>query len=782
MDGTVTLAASGTAEASAAGFIAVAGGFTLTKTGTSLVVTLTNAGAFVGVGGSVSGFAVSPGTLGFSATVGEVDVALQAGHYGVEVKDLGGSLIGVPAITFDVEHLNATVNPDAIDWHTVDSSLSMDGTITLAASGTAEVSAAGFVAVAGSFSLTQSGTLLTVTLTGASAFVGVGGTVSGFVVTPGPVGFSATAGQVDVVLQGGHYGVEVHDLNASLIGVPAIVFDVEHLDATVNPDAVDWHASDSQFPTDSGITLAASGTAEISVAGFVSAAGGFTFTETGTALVVKLTGASAFVGVGGSVSGFAVTSGSPGFSVTAAEVDVALQAGHYGVEVKDASGSLVGVPAITFDVEHLDATVNPDAVDWHGVDSSLSMDGTITLAASGTAEVSVGGFVAVAGSFSLTKSGTLLVATLSGASAFVGVGGSVSGFAVTPGPVGFSATVGEVDVALQAGQYGVEVKDLNASLLGVPAITFDVEHLDATVNPDAVNWHSVSSPLSMDGTVTLAASGTAEVSAAGFVSLAGGFTFTKSGTLLVVTLTGASAFVGVGGSVSGFVVTPGSVGFSATVGEVDVALEAGHYGVEVKDLSGSLVGVPAIVLDVEHLDATVNPDAIDWHTADSSLSMDGTITLAASGTAEASAAGFVALAGGFSLTKSGTSLVVKLTGASAFVGIGGSVSGFVVTPGSPGFSVTAAEVDVALQAGHYGVEVKDASGSLVGVPAITFDVEHLDATVNPDGVNWHSVDSVADDGRHGHAGGVRALPRSRWRASSRLRAGSRSRSPARCSS
>ena len=165
--------------------------------------------------------------------------------------------------------------------------------------------------------------------------------------------------------------------------------------------------------------------------------------------------------------------------------------------------------------------------------------------------------------------------------------------------------------------------------------------------------------------------------------------------------------------------------------------------------------MPAIIFDVEHLDATVNPDAIDWHTVDSSLTMDGSVTLAASGTAEVSAAGFVALAGSFSLTKSGTLLVVTLTGASAFVGIGGSVIGLRVTPGSLGFSATAGEVDVALESGHYGVEVKEVSGSLVGVPAITFDVEHLDATVNPDAIDWHSARFVADDGRHGHAGRLR---------------------------
>ena len=113
------------------------------------------------------------------------------------------------------------------------------------------------------------------------------------------------------------------------------------------------------------------------------------------------------------------------------------------------------------------------------------MDGTVTQAASGTAGISVASFVSVAGGFSLTKTGTLLVATLTSASAFVGVGGSVSSFAVTPGTLGFGATAGEVDVALQSGHYGVEVKELDASLAGVPAITFAVEGLDATVNPDA---------------------------------------------------------------------------------------------------------------------------------------------------------------------------------------------------------------------------------------------------------------------------------------------------------
>ena len=84
-----------------------------------------------------------------------------------------------------------------------------------------------------------------------------------------------------------------------------------------------------------------------------------------------------------------------------------------------------------------------------------------------------------------------------------------------------------------------------------------------------------------------------------------------------------------------------------------------------------------------------------------------------------------------------------------------------MTPGSLGFSATAGEVDVALQSGHYGIEVKDLNASLVGVPAITFDVEHLDATVNPDAMDWHTARLVAVDGRLGHAGCLRRRRRSR---------------------
>ncbi|HVP75835.1 MAG TPA: hypothetical protein VMS63_07420, partial [Gaiellaceae bacterium] len=761
MDGSVTLAASGTAEISVGGFVSVAGGFTLTKSGTLLVATLTGASAFVGIGGSVSGFVVTPGSLGFSATAGEVDVALQSGQYGVEVKDVSGSLIGVSGITFDVEHLDATVNPDAVDWNSVDSSLTMDGSVTLAASGTAEVSAAGFVALAGSFSLTKSGTLLVATVTGASAFAGVGGSVSGFVVTPGSLGFSATVGEVDVALQSGQYGVEVKDLTASLVGVPLITLDVEHMNATVNPGAIDWNSLDSSLSMDGTITLAASGTAEAAVASFVSVAGGFTLTETGTLLVATLSGASAFVGVGGSVSGYVVTPGSLGFGATAGEVDVALQAGHYGVEVKNLSASLVGVPGITFDVEHLDATVNPDAIDWHSLDSSLTMDGTITLAASGTAEVAVASFVSVAGGFSLTKTGTLLVAKLTGASAFVGIGGSVSGFVVTPGSLGFSATVGEVDVALQDSHYGVDVKDAAGSLVGVPAITFDVEHLDATVNPDSIDWHTADSSLTMDGTVTLAASGTAEVSAAGFVALAGSFSFTENGTLLRVTLTNASAFVGIGGSVSGFAVVPGSVGISATAGTVDVALQTGHYGVEVKNLAGQLVGVPGLTFQVSGVDAVANPEGIDWHSIDSTLTMDGNTRIGASGSVALSAFGFVWAAGAFTLSDAtitaGSLLAMTLSHVSALVGIGGGFSGIsgsdvsaatVDTSDAIGVYATADEVDVATlvvspTVTHLGVEVKNLSGGLTGIGGVTITVHGLDAQVDPDGFDWHGLYTTA---------------------------------------
>ena len=83
-------------------------------------------------------------------------------------------------------------------------------------------------------------------------------------------------------------------------------------------------------------------------------------------------------------------------------------------------------------------------------------------------------------------------------------------------------------------------------------------------------------------------------SADGFVDLAGHFDLTKTTTLLTLTLTNPTVFVGIGGSVNttAFTVTDGSVGFHGSAPSIVVGLDtANHYGVAVHGLAASVVGV-----------------------------------------------------------------------------------------------------------------------------------------------------------------------------------------------
>ena len=95
---------------------------------------------FVGIGGSVNPttLALTDGSVGIAASATSVTVALQASKYGVDVEGLQGRITGVPETMLAVSGVNAIVNPDAVDWHSLDPSIAMDGTVTLAASGSVD--------------------------------------------------------------------------------------------------------------------------------------------------------------------------------------------------------------------------------------------------------------------------------------------------------------------------------------------------------------------------------------------------------------------------------------------------------------------------------------------------------------------------------------------------------------------------------------------------------------------------------------------------------------------
>src|SRR5262249_60626191 len=85
-------------------------------------LSLTGAGIFVGVGGSVTDGVVSDGTIGVSGS-GSVDVAVATiggvKHVAVHGSGLSGSIAtGSSALTLSVTGGSFTANPDGVDWST----------------------------------------------------------------------------------------------------------------------------------------------------------------------------------------------------------------------------------------------------------------------------------------------------------------------------------------------------------------------------------------------------------------------------------------------------------------------------------------------------------------------------------------------------------------------------------------------------------------------------------------------------------------------------------------
>src|SRR4051794_39447053 len=177
-----------------------------------------------------------------------------------------------------------------------------------------------------------------------------------------------------------------------------------------------------------GAATTATGSAALSLGGFVSAAGSFSLTKTASLLSLELDSVSVFVGVGGSVdttstdaTQWSVTNGSIGFAGTATKILVGLAAGDTAVRVVDLDASVVGITGVTFKVGKLNATVAPATTSMTSIDPSFVAGAATT--ATGSAALSLGGFVSAAGSFSLTKTARPLSLQLHNVSLFVGGGG-----------------------------------------------------------------------------------------------------------------------------------------------------------------------------------------------------------------------------------------------------------------------------------------------------------------------------------------------------------------------
>ena len=683
-----------------------------------LVLTLSGVSVFVGVGGEfdpTTGAAqASADGIGLEAGLDDLTlVMLTAGttkYTGLVINDLGGSLEGIDGLVVEVSNVDllvnkvSTVGGTRLDWASFAATsgslpaLDLMRDVELSVGGDVTIDVFGFVLAEGTFGL-QTGTVtgsdapaegdpvvltdaesLVLTLEGVSVFVGVGGQFNATTgdAEAGPDGIGLVAGVDElalVMLTAGtakYTGLVITNLSGSLEGIDGLVVDVSGVDVGVNQVSpvgatrLDWATFgpvvDGTLPDMSSLTrdveLSASGHVELDVFGFVLAEASFglvkgtlsgsddppdpdgagplepepvTLTDA-PSLTLTLTGASVFVGVGGQ---FNATTGDAeasdaGIGLVASVGELALVMATQGttkytaLAIRDLGGSLAGIDGLVVEVSEVDVLVNQVSVvgatrmDWatftpaDNLPDLTGLTRDVELSASGHVELDVFGFVLAEASFGLVK-GTLsgsddppdpdgagpleapepvtltdapsLTLTLTGASVFVGVGGQ---FNATTGDaeasdagIGLVASVGELALVMATQgttKYtALAIRDLGGSLEGIDGLVVEVSEVDVLVNQVSVvgatrmDWATFTpadnlpdlTGLTRD--VELSASGHVELDVFGFVLAEASFGLVK-GTLsgsddpasgdpvtltgaqsLVLTLTGASLFVGVGG-------------------------------------------------------------------------------------------------------------------------------------------------------------------------------------------------------------------------------------------
>ena len=592
---------------------------------------------------------------------------------------------------------------------------------------------------------------------------------------------------------------------------------------------------------DDTTSLQVGGTIALDLSGFVDAAGSASFaqqTVSGTtdaavngdkALVLTLSAFDVFAGIGGSLSGSTVVPGSFGVSATGVSGTIASIADKTtagltftGVDITVGTASIVGVPSsvMTLSVAGAHAQFNGAStgttkLDWANLVAGglfgVNVPATTDLALSATTfATSVAGGVAVlSGGFSMIKStvsgsdGTIsftnapaIEIDISGLQGWVGLGGSLdSNDNVVAGTVGISVTGGSLTIEdIQSSStlsyLGVQGSALAGNSVGLDPVSLALSDAGVLVNHVStgtalLDWKaitytsgSLTTLTTLDNTISLEVQGTIALNLSGFVVASGMAAFaeqTVSGTsdasvngdkALVLTLTGFDLFAGIGGSLTGTTVNPGSFGVSATgvsgsIASVVDKTTAGltFTGVDITVGKASIVGVPSSVLTLTvagahaqfngHSSGTAN---LDW----ASLAAGGLfgvnvaastdLALSATTFATSVAGGVAVLSGGFSMIKSTVSgsdgtisftnapaIEIDVSGLQGWVGFGGSLdSNDNVVNGTIGISVTGGSLTVediqqSSTLSYLGVAASGLTGTSVGLAPVT--VTLVDGTV-----------------------------------------------------
>ncbi|HEV7132735.1 MAG TPA: hypothetical protein VGN27_03260, partial [Gaiellaceae bacterium] len=526
------------------------------------------------------------------------------------------------------------------------------------------------------------GTLLRISVTGGDAFVGTGASFSGSTLVhgPGAVGFYLSSVSFDAVFVDASTGETFLGLQASigaagLQGIPDVELHLQNASVEVSRSngsaRLDW--ANALAPVDSTVTLPAftmgsdvvdriSGGAALSIGGVVAATTNsltldhLVLNQTiGTIVLTNaetwsfgLDGARAFVGPGASLdfdgTWYTVHDGTPGVSASVTGLKIARvtqgTTTYTGVDVSGATGDLVGIGGIEAHVRNVSVksnTVSPSGTKLDFTSLGLAVDDTVAFHLAGDFAFSVAGVVAATGSVTLDHTtpaaGDVWAFDLTSPSLFAGTGASLdvagSWYAVHNGTVGVSVSADEVKLARivngSAVTYvGVQVINAAGDLIGIPAATAHVRHVDVTSNTassgapldfTALAAGTLPFALPVGSNVAFHLSGDLAVSVAGVVAAVGTVTLDHT-TVATGTLAGAdvwaigvgspSLFVGTGGSLttagSWYTVGAGPVGVSASASTIQLATitqgSVTYTGLKATGLAGDISGLTGLVAHV----------------------------------------------------------------------------------------------------------------------------------------------------------------------------------------
>ena len=474
---------------------------------------------------------------------------------------------------------------------------------------------------------TVTGTLFTVSVTGATLHLGTGGAQ-----------IDVTGGNLDLLsfttASASWFATTGSNFSLSVVIGPVSLFSSNvafRYNSGPAGDAItNWTFAGGPASLAAG-SIHLSGAAALSIGTFLAATtDSFTLDHTtasgsdnASSNAITLTGADVwafslgsshvFVGLGaaltpdsGAASGYDVSDGTVGVDATVTGVKVATitqgTATYTGVEADGIGGSFIGIDPVTLSVMGVTALYNASStatkLNWAGLDNGIlpyAFDSTLTRGLSfhlaGSATVSFDSFVTGSATFAVTESdvdvttpaltgASLLVISLTSPTLQIGAGS----FGLTLGGVGSSVTIASLTPATPDGRSwtAVQATGLTGSLtIGTLAtatltgVSIDLNSASGT-GATPLDWNGVAgSGITLTGSTAFAVSGTlSDLSIAGFISGSATFTVSESTinvTVGGVTLTGATLLTLGLGSLNLNVGSASGPHFSITGGSLAIA-------------------------------------------------------------------------------------------------------------------------------------------------------------------------------------------------------------------